>query len=190
MSKDILTNKYPENTKNEPEMPRRSFGKTVVAAAIGAAAVGYPLCEGVRMTVFPTTQEGLSGKFYTITTVDQVEETPKKFTIIDDQVDAWMVSPNQQIGSIFLRRSGNTIRAFSTVCPHMGCAITAGKLKNPKTGVEEMLFFCPCHTEFFDIEGGRLGNTSPRNMDELKVEIEGDKVKVMYETFKPGTATV
>lgn len=174
--------------KSDSEIPRRSFAKTLVAGAIGVAAIGAPLCGGVRMTIFPTGQEGNSGKFYTLTTVDQVDETPKKFIITDDVEDAWVRSPNQPIGSVFLRKSGDEIKAFQTLCPHAGCGIQASRQKNPKTGVEEMLFTCPCHTEYFDIEGNCLGTTSPRGMDPLEVVIEDGKVKVKFQNFKTGTA--
>lgn len=175
-------------TKNN-EIQRRSFAKTAIAGTIGVAAIGAPVCAAVRATISPTLQKGAGGKFYPITTVDQIEAKPKKFAILDESRDAWSVSPNQQIGSIFLVKNGEQIQAFQTVCPHAGCGIQAGNKKNPKTDTEELLFFCPCHAAFFTLEGARLDEVSPRNMDELTVKIEDNIVHVQFQHFKVGSAT-
>lgn len=176
---------------NEPEIPRRNFAVAVCAAGIGTVAIGAPICAGVRATVYPTSQHGGESKSYPVTTVDQLDTTPTKFPIMDDKRDAWIVAKNQQLGSVFVRKTADgSVAAFQTVCPHAGCGIQTGNTMNPKTGEKEMLFFCPCHSAYFDLTGRRLDDVCPRDMDSLETTIKPDgTVLVKFEQFQTGSAT-
>ena len=172
----------------EQDTARRDFLKVSVAAGIGACAVGAPICAAVRLVTAPVFAEGTGGKFYPITTLASLTEKPQKFTIVDDKKDAWMVIPQQKIGSLFLRKVGDTVQAFHSLCPHAGCMIQVDIKKNPKTGADEELFYCPCHAAFFDLDGNRLDTVSPRNMDSLEIKIEDGRVLVKFENFTFGIA--
>ena len=171
---------------------RRSFCKSVVAAGLGAAAIAPPVAAGIRVVLSAPQQKGAAGKFYPLTTVDSLGQTPQKFLITDDVKDAWMTSPRQKIGSVFLLKDDKgEIHAIHTICPHAGCVVEAGVKKNPKTDVEELIFHCPCHAAHFDLSGVRLDESSPspRDLDTLEVQIDPDgKVLVKFENFLTGTA--
>ena len=162
---------------------RRDFFKVSVATGVGACAVGAPVCAAVRLVTAPLFVESVSGKFYTLATLDSLTETPQKFALVDDKKDAWATLSNQKIGSIFLRKIGDEVQAFHSLCPHMGCMIQTGRKMNPKTGAEEELFYCPCHAALFDLEGKRLNGVAPRDMDSLEVKIEDGRVAVKFENF-------
>ena len=169
---------------------RRSFCKSVVAAGIGGAAIVPPVASGIRMVLSAPEQKGLAGKFYPLTTVDSLGQTPQKFLITDDIRDAWMTSPKQKIGSVFLRKNDlGEVLAIHSLCPHAACVIEAGVQKNPKTGEEELMLYCPCHAAHFDLNGVRLDEVSPRDLDTLEVQVEEDgKVLVKFENFIIGIA--
>lgn len=167
---------------------RRSFVKTAFAATLGGVALGAPLCGGVRMALAPATQKGETSKFYPLAPLDSLTPSPQKFTIVDDRKDAWTTTPRQKIGSVYLRKAGDEVQAFHTVCPHAGCMILAGKIKNPKTGTEEELFYCPCHAAHFHLDGYRIDEVSPRDLDRLEIAIENGLVSVRYENFTSGIA--
>ncbi len=170
---------------------RRSFCKTVIAAGIGAAAIAPPVASGVRVVLSAPEQKGAAGKFYPLTTLDSLGTTPQKFLITDDVKDAWITSPRQKIGSVFLlKKADNEVVALQTVCPHAGCTIEAGMKMNPKSKAEELIFYCPCHVAHFDLNGVRLDEvcSSPRDMDTLETQIEDGKVLVKFEKFITGTA--
>ena len=171
---------------------RRSFCKSVVAAGLGAAAIAPPVAAAVRVVLSAPEQKSAAGKFYPLTTIDSLELKPTKFLITDDVRDAWMTSPRQKIGSVFLSKDGEgEVHAFHTICPHAGCVVEAGIKKNPKTEAEELMFYCPCHAAHFDLNGVRLDESSPspRDMDALEVQVEADgKVLVKFENFLTGTA--
>ncbi|MDR3183420.1 MAG: Rieske (2Fe-2S) protein [Planctomycetaceae bacterium] len=167
---------------------RRDFLKIAVGSGIGVCAVGAPICAAARLVTAPVFAESAAGKFYTVAALDTLSETPQKFFITDDKEDAWMKMPNQKIGSLFLRKSGDEVQAFHSLCPHAGCMIQSGVKKNPKTGSEEPLFYCPCHAAHFGLDGKRLDGVSPRDMDTLETKVENGKVLVKFQNFAFGTA--
>jgi len=169
---------------------RRSFCKAVVAGGFGAVALAPPVASGVRVVFSALEQKGAAGKLYPLTTIDSLGQTPQKFLITDDVRDAWMTSPQQKIGSVFLLKNDQgEVQAIHTICPHAGCVIDTGIQKNPQTGNEEQMFYCACHSAHFDLNGGRLDNASPspRDLDKLEVQVEPDgKVLVRFENFITG----
>ena len=170
----------------ENDGSRREILKMIVTAGIGVCAVGTPLCAGARMVLAPVFQEGRAGKFYPLTTVDSLMETPQKFYIVDEKRDAWMNTPEQTLGSLFLRKVGDRIIALHSLCPHAGCMVQVGTKKNPQTGTEEEMFHCPCHAAHFDLDGTRLDEVSPRDLDSLETKIEDGTVFVKFENFTFG----
>ena len=167
---------------------RRDLLKVSVAAGVGACAIGTPICAAVQLLLAPVFAEGADGKYYPLAALDSLTERPQKFTIVDDKKDAWTTLPRQKIGSIFLRKAGNTVQAFHSLCPHMGCVIDVNVKMNPRTGIEESFFYCPCHTAFFGLDGKRLDTVAPRDMDSLEYRIENGWVCVKWENFVFGIA--
>lgn len=198
---------------------RRSFVKTTVAVGLGAAAIAAPVCGAVRMSIAPLSQEGGSGKFYPLTTVDALGSVPQRFTVIDDYRDAWTVAPGQKIGTVYIRRAdadegaegveGDVaaqagIQAFQSSCPHAGCSVLVGKttppeslISNPPSHLAENvktlrpdtpqdLFYCPCHSAYFTLDGKRLNDACQRDLDSLEVRVENGIVFVKYENFLAG----
>lgn len=174
---------------------RRSFCKSALALGMGAAAVAVPIYGGARMALYPLQQTSLSGKEYALTTLDNLDETPRLYSIIDDISDAWVSAPNQTIGNIFLRKIEKegqvVVEAFQSVCPHAGCRIKVDTQKNPKTGENETLFFCPCHGDVFYLNGERVDPStakSARSMDSLETRVEDGRVFVKFQNFRLGDA--
>lgn len=174
---------------------RRSFCKTVIALGVGAAAVATPIYGGARMALYPLQQQGLAGKEYALTTLDNLDETPRQYPIIDTVRDAWVSEANQVIGNIFVRKIKKAdgtfgVEAFQTVCPHAGCRIKVGSQKNPKTGKNEDMFYCPCHGDMFTFDGKRIDpsiSKSARDMDSLEARVDpSGKVFVKFQNFRLG----
>jgi len=198
MSQNIAGAQPSSNTKTEekgkkPAFPerdatRRDFLKVSVATGVGVCAVGAPICAAVRLVTAPVFAEGTGGKLYPLTTFDSLTEQPQKFFIIDDKKDAWTTLPQQKIGSLFLRKVGETVQALHSLCPHAGCMLQLGRKENPQTKEEQELFYCPCHGASFDLDGGRLNTVSPRDMDSLEVEIKDGQVCVKFENYTFGIA--
>ncbi|MDO5552899.1 MAG: Rieske 2Fe-2S domain-containing protein [Planctomycetia bacterium] len=176
---------------------RRSFCKSIAALGIGAVAIAPPLYACARMAIHPLEQTGLSGKEYPLTTLDNLDETPRLYAVVDTRRDAWVTSPNQAIGNVFIRKvtlpDGTvTAQAWQSVCPHAGCRIKVDTQKNPATGEMETLFFCPCHGDCFTFEGKRVQPEtakSARDMDSLETRVdESGRVFVKFQNFRLGDA--
>jgi Rieske Fe-S protein len=120
---------------------------------------------------------------------------PVRAEVRGELIDAWNRIPDVKIGSCWLVRgqSDEKIRAFSTICPHLGCGLDfdggdAGKGPG-QAGSRGPRFVCPCHDSYFSLDGKTLTGPSPRGMDELEVAIEGEEVKVAYRRFRVGAST-
>jgi cytochrome b6-f complex iron-sulfur subunit len=60
-------------------------------------------------------------------------------------------------------RQGESLRALSTVCPHLGCRV--------RWEAADKKFVCPCHNAAFDQEGKVVAGPPPRPLDRYEVEV-------------------
>ncbi len=67
---------------------------------------------------------------------------------------------------IFLERKGNTFRAVSAVCTHLGCTV------NQSTDGKG--FHCPCHGSQFDANAAVVGGPAPRGLPWYLVTLSAD----------------
>jgi menaquinol-cytochrome c reductase iron-sulfur subunit len=173
---------------------RRGFLAKTVALVVWAAASVTPVAAGVVSFLNPLRQKGRSGEaFFSLASLDSLPEdgTPVKFPIVADRTDAWNYYPNEAIGAVYLRRTGNReVAAFQVVCPHNGCTIEFGLFQDETQGKPVKKFYCPCHKASFDLDGQTIGadSPSPRPMDALEVKIDEDgTVRVQFRNFRTGT---
>jgi Rieske Fe-S protein len=69
-----------------------------------------------------------------------------------------------------LIRSGDTFRAISLNCSHLGCKVEARS-----TQIE-----CPCHGSKFNLDGEVLRGPAVSALKELRVEITADGLLILY----------
>jgi menaquinol-cytochrome c reductase iron-sulfur subunit len=158
-----------------PDAPpsRRSFFAAAIAILAGSIAILTPIGVGVVSFLTPLFRKSKSSEVR-VALLDQVPDDgrPRSFPVVADREDAWTRYPAQRIGAVYLVRNLGAAKptAFTAKCPHAGCFIgyTPG----------EELFKCPCHTSSFKLDGTRArgdAEVSPRDMDELPVEIKTNK---------------
>lgn len=152
------------------------------AGALGVCVAGVTAAPAVSFLTHPLRTPTTSGSdaFIPAGKLAQFKgSTPVKVDLYADKVDAWNRVVEVKIGSAWVFAQGGELRAMSTVCPHLGCAIDydAGNSK----------FVCPCHDSFFSLDGAVETGPSPRGMDALEVATEGDLVTIRYQRFKQGT---
>jgi menaquinol-cytochrome c reductase iron-sulfur subunit len=126
------------------------------------------------------------GNFLDVGDVDQFRTgEPHKIQLTGNSRDAWALSRNATVGSIWvIRRGSDEFDVFSTTCPHLGCAINLDGAGHQ--------FMCPCHGSHFSLDGGRIEdsartNPSPRGMDRLQIKLVKNRLLVQYRRFRPGT---
>jgi Rieske Fe-S protein len=163
---------------------RRGFLGTVIGALAAALAAVVAL-PGIAFFAAPLRRETVQrGKTpLRVARLSAVKPgRPLRCDVRGELIDAWNRVPDVKLGSCWLVRSAEDgkVRAFSTVCPHLGCALDFS--------AEERKFVCPCHQSFFSLDGKVTTGPSPRDMDELDVVTAGSEVRVVYRRFRVGTA--
>lgn len=104
---------------------------------------------------------------------------PARVDVVTDVVDAWTRQTGVSLGSAWLlRKENDEVQAFSSVCPHLGCAI---EFQPPAER-----FSCPCHASAFSLDGQVLSGPSPRPMDELRASVQDEWVYLTYIRYKQG----
>src|SRR5438093_13190259 len=115
---------------------------------------------------------------------------PQQVVIRDVRRDAWTLHPNDVVGRVWLvRREGNQVDAFTTICPHLGCSVNFEE--------KQKLFICPCHGGTFAVDGQRVektaaANPAPRGMDRLECQPDPanpELIQVKYQNFIQGKET-
>jgi Rieske Fe-S protein len=170
---------------------RRGF-VAIAAGAVGAIVAAVPVLAGLRVFADPLTRtpkkkatEDVTtedGKIR-VTTLDAIPQVGKvyRFAVILTREDKWNLYPPGPVGAVFLRRTNGEKPpvAFTSVCPHLGCSVD----------IKGDTFKCPCHNSTWTIDGVRINPEScpsPRDLDELEVEVRGNDVFVGYKRFRGG----
>ncbi len=111
---------------------------------------------------------------------DLNEGEPKRAAVISEMTDAFTRYAKENLGAVWLVRTGDSVRALSVTCPHLGCGV-----EKSATG-----FGCPCHTSVFDPTGKRVSGPAPRDMDSLETRVVGvgsDRtVEVQFKKYRQG----
>lgn len=76
---------------------------------------------------------------------------------------------------IFIVRDGDSFKAISVVCQHLGCAVEFSKEKN--------IFECPCHGSKYYRNGVNFAGPAPRPLNHFEVIID-DSGKLVVDTSK------
>jgi Rieske Fe-S protein len=168
----------------EPPDERRAFLK-LITAGLGALAGAIAIIPGLGFLASPLGRATGRGARNPLRVAGEREIKPGKplrVTAVGPHEDAWLRMEKVTLGSLWLVRTveDGPIKAFSTVCPHLGCGVDF----DDKAGK----FNCPCHASAFDLDGRCLGGPSPRGLDELETRVEGRDVLVRYQRFRVGSS--
>ena len=164
-----------------PNDPNRRLFVAVVATGTCAmaAAVAIPGAAFVGAPAFA--EKGRGGRRFRVGSLDDFAiGDARRVSIVGDEVDAFTRAEKRRLGAVWLLRTGpREVRAWSAICPHLGCSID-------KSGSG---FGCPCHDSAFDATGARASGPSPRGMDPLPLEIapNGD-LTVTWTRYRIGVA--
>jgi nitrite reductase/ring-hydroxylating ferredoxin subunit len=73
--------------------------------------------------------------------------------------------------NILLIKQGGQVYAIASRCPHMGCSLATGKLK-------EYIITCPCHGWSFDIRNGQYQTNKAIVLATYECKVEDGQVFV------------
>ncbi len=187
-----------EPPQSEPLTPRRTLIKRMMAglSALFALLLGFP---AIAYLIDPRNRRTVKSDFQRVARLSELPKpgadgraVPRQFVIRELRRDAWTLHPDSIVGRVWLMRGGDDrVRAFTTICPHLGCSINLGE-----SGER---FVCPCHNAAFTLDGERVGeaqlgrtNPAPRGMDEIEVRLVAEfgsddvAIEVKYQSFRQG----
>jgi Rieske Fe-S protein len=156
----------------------------VVTGLLGGLLGAVTMLPGLALLFHPLRRETVKGGKAPLRVAALRElkaGQPTRVEVRGELVDAWSRIPDVKLGACWLVKSPDDgqVRAYSTVCPHLGCGVDWSET--------DRRFVCPCHDSFFSPEGRVLTGPSPRDLDELEVSLVGEDIKVAYRRFRVGT---
>lgn len=166
----------------EADSGRRAVLKLGIGA-LGAGLAAVPAVPAVGYLLFPSGHEA-TGEAAFLPAGKRAEfakaTAPVRVDLYADKVDAWNRTADVKLGSCWvLERDGN-LQAFSTVCPHLGCAVDFDP--------ESQKFKCPCHRSAFALDGAVEAGPSPRPLDALDVKEEDGLVAIRLVRYRQGVS--
>jgi Rieske Fe-S protein len=186
--KTTLVSKPAAGTPSKPD-DRRGFLVRMMAVVIGGLVTIFPFAAGLLVFADPWRRAASGARLVKVATLDDVPDdgVPRRFSVSENQVDAWNYYPNQPVGAIYLRRiKGHaTPEALQATCPHAGCMVDYANNAH--------VFKCPCHNSSFQPDGQIIQpSPAPRPMDTLVCKVidrAGVKeVWVEFQNFYTGSA--
>ncbi len=164
-----------------PEQSRRSLLARLGKLLAGSLTLAILAPAGAFLSYFAR-RAPREEEFFAVADLGRLPEgAPLKAEVIAPRrLDAWTALTHSSLGAVWLLRGPVGVTAFSTVCPHAGCAVAWAP--------ESRRFECPCHGSFFGPDGRQLDGPASRPMDRLEVRIDNDKVLVRYQRFRAGIA--
>lgn len=165
--------------------PRRKF-LTMLAGGTTAVIAALAAIPGLGLLLAPLRAKSAGGGNEPIRVAASPSDVkmgkPLRVDIVSNVRDGWERLEKVKLGAAWLVRSPEgRVRAFSTVCPHLGCGIDWDE-KTAK-------FNCPCHQSGFGLDGVCQYGPAPRGLDELEVVTTSDEIRVRYQRFKAATKT-
>lgn len=170
---------------NQGEQSRRRFLKvaTVAIGGIIGVVMAVPL---VRYLFYPVGRRVVASADQPIdvgpSSAIVAGAPPVRAAIRASSVrDAWSVASDVPVGAAWISRTqAGQLIAFSSTCPHLGCAVDLT--------TDKQQFRCPCHTSSFDLEGHRQGGPAKRGLDPLEAADVDGRVMVTYRRFRADVA--
>lgn len=151
----------------------------VLSGGCCLATAGLATAPALGLLAETPPEQGGRGQWLRALRLDTLEAgVSRKVALVGSETDAWTRASDRRLGSLWLLREGDSVRAWSAVCPHLGCAIERGARG----------FTCPCHDSDFGPHGDTLSGPSPRGMDPLPTRIEEGWVLVQYKRYRLGVS--
>jgi menaquinol-cytochrome c reductase iron-sulfur subunit len=150
-----------EESKNQQGVERRAFLALVLGWWALLVAFASSAVAGVRYLI-PNVLYEPSRRFR----LGRPDEFPDGSTFLEEL-------------RVFVLRKGNSFRALSAVCTHLGC--TVNRAADART------YFCPCHGSKFDEAGLVTGGPAPRELSwhELSLTKDGRLLVDLGHDVKP-----
>lgn len=168
--------RFPAPDEGRRKVLKLGFG----ALGLGLAAV--PAVPAIGYLLHPLASEGGEKKAGAFIPAGKKAsfngEAPVRVDLFADKTDAWNRITNVKLGSAWVIEREGKLTAFSTVCPHLGCAVDFDP--------EAKKFKCPCHRSAFGLDGSVEAGPSPRPLDTLELKEDEGLVAIRFVRYRQG----
>ena len=133
-----------------------SVSRRAVVLGAGAAAVGAGVLVAGCSTVEAPGATGQTADDPAGTPVGPASDVPVGSGVIFEA-----------LGVVVTQATAGSYAAFSTACPHQGCAVTA---------VEGASIVCPCHGSTFALDGSVTNGPAETGLESLPIAVTGESI--------------
>lgn len=161
-----------------PESASRRKLLKLGVGALGAGVAAIPVIPAIGYIVHPLGQERVAGAFLPVGKRAEFGATPVRIDLHSDRSDAWSRERDVKLGSCWVVEKDGQLQAFSSACPHLGCAVDFDPA--------ETKFKCPCHRSAFGVGGEVEAGPSPRPLDTLELQEQDGLVAIRFQRFRQG----
>lgn len=165
----------PDGSPVSPE--RRRFLGTA-AAALGVCAgslVVFPVLGSVVSPAGRRTVKSSAAPVDVGADSEFAVDQPRRVVLRGTIQDGWETADVELGAAWVTKHADGRWTAFSTICPHLGCAVDHIDGPDP--------FFCPCHSSYFTGAGAVKEGPSPRGLDPLPVKVTDGRVQVEFHRY-------
>ena len=172
-----------KHAQHEPEdmSPEAAARRKLLKLGVGALGCGLaatPVVPALGYIVHPLGRERAAGAFLAVGKRQEFGATPVRIDLHADRTDAWSRERDVKLGSCWVVEREGKLQAFSSACPHLGCAVDFDP--------GEAKFKCPCHRSAFGLGGEVEAGPSPRPLDTLELQEENGLVAIRFQRFRQG----
>ena len=161
-----------------PETASRRGLLKLGVGVLGCGLAAIPAVPAIGYIVHPLGRERVAGAFLPVGDRKQFGSTPVRVDLHADRTDAWSRERDVKLGSCWVVEREGKLQAFSSACPHLGCAVDFDPA--------EVKFKCPCHRSAFGVGGDVEAGPSPRPLDTLELQEENGLVAIRFQRFRQG----
>lgn len=136
--------------------PRGCLSRRAVLLGAGAAAVGAGMLVAGCTAADTSGATGASADEPAGTPVGQASDVPVDSARIFDAV-----------GVVVTQATAGNYAAFSTTCPHQGCAVST---------VEGANIVCPCHGSTFTLDGSVVRGPAERGLESRPITVSDGQI--------------
>ncbi|MFA5910671.1 MAG: Rieske (2Fe-2S) protein [Vicinamibacterales bacterium] len=146
---------------------RRRFLVRVIAGI--HALIGTSLGVVLGGTVLAPSLARREGRWLAAASLlDLIDDEPMPVTLRLARDDGYSQVVDRHV--VFLVKSGDEVKALSSVCTHLGCRVS--------WHASERVLKCPCHGGVFDASGAVVGGPPPAPLAAHAARLDGDMVMV------------
>ncbi len=181
MSEQESERGQPQGSQPTPEDPGRRRMLKIGVGVLGSGLAAVSAVPAIGFVCHPLTNNVTSsGEGYLpVGKRSQFSPTiPVKVDLFASRRDAWTRVDSVKVGSAWVLEQDGKLIAYSTTCPHLGCAVDFD--------ANDGVFKCPCHRSEFKLDGAPASGPSPRPLDTLDVQEDEGLVAIRFQRFRQG----